>query len=688
MRPLLLAVSLFAAACDGRLVPIDSKLSVEPGALQFERTLAGHTRTAPLTLINGSRAPVVVHLSSPAPFELELDVRLAGGEARTLDVTFAPAQAGTFSAVLHVSGEAELDAPLSGDAVEAAVCAAASPCRLSTLDAASNTCVESNAPDGTTCRSSNLCLAPGQCLAGACIGSAASCDDGDRCTVDACEPEGGCLHTPVACAQPADPCQVARCDAASGCLTEAAADGTSCGPSDCNTARVCLNGACTTQRVPDGFACGEETPCRGRGRCSAGSCALPALGPLAEAWRVTLSEAYDFRGVTDAAGNLYWVECQYVRDLSPCELVSYTAAGFQRFRSHIPTLSAPVARSTPHLSSHGRVIVASPNASLAAFSEATGALLWTRAGDSLRTLIELAADSAGRVLTVEKHAGESESWSLNEIAGATGAELSTKPLGGRATGLVLDAHDNRYVSVSPVSMLAIPQTPQVVSYSSGGAQRWSVAAAGGPPVAVFNGELLHSNGEVRAAADGTVRPGEKRWMPFGTPAPLMSPSARFRWQDDLGCGDSDFGGAWQYLEGFTPGVAAPRFSWSLHGYSPQASEMQLLSDGTALFASTTMPIIDSMVPENAVRLRSVDATGAERLSCVIGPAFRPEGPIHYKGATALTSGRWAVVEKAYCNSCVADPQPVLRVFSTPGLSVAATGWTSRRGTPGGTGAPR
>ncbi len=49
-----LALLVFMASCDGRPVRIDSKLSVESDALQFEPTLVGHQSTLPLTLINGS----------------------------------------------------------------------------------------------------------------------------------------------------------------------------------------------------------------------------------------------------------------------------------------------------------------------------------------------------------------------------------------------------------------------------------------------------------------------------------------------------------------------------------------------------------------------------------------------------------------------------------------------------------
>ena len=62
-------------------------------------------------------------------------------------------------------------------------------------------CVNSNVPDSTTCTSAP---APAICLGGICTSQncnaqpdpAGSCNDGNECTIDACEASGSCSHTP------------------------------------------------------------------------------------------------------------------------------------------------------------------------------------------------------------------------------------------------------------------------------------------------------------------------------------------------------------------------------------------------------------------------------------------------------------------------------------------------------------
>ena len=51
--------------------------------------------------------------------------------------------------------------------------------------------------DGIACADQNVCNGSEQCVMGVCAGGGAlSCDDGNACTVDSCDAEGGCRHTP------------------------------------------------------------------------------------------------------------------------------------------------------------------------------------------------------------------------------------------------------------------------------------------------------------------------------------------------------------------------------------------------------------------------------------------------------------------------------------------------------------
>jgi cysteine-rich repeat protein len=64
-------------------------------------------------------------------------------------------------------------------------------------DGSSNDCpTDVHSTDGATC--SDACAAAGTCTQGSCVANGpASCDDGNACTADSCEPTVGCTHTPA-----------------------------------------------------------------------------------------------------------------------------------------------------------------------------------------------------------------------------------------------------------------------------------------------------------------------------------------------------------------------------------------------------------------------------------------------------------------------------------------------------------
>src|SRR5262249_15416605 len=69
-----------------------------------------------------------------------------------------------------------------------------------------NACTDDSCNPGTGCEhhnntlpcdDGNVCTTSDVCSYGRCQGSApASCDDGNSCTADSCDPQLGCLHTP------------------------------------------------------------------------------------------------------------------------------------------------------------------------------------------------------------------------------------------------------------------------------------------------------------------------------------------------------------------------------------------------------------------------------------------------------------------------------------------------------------
>jgi hypothetical protein len=105
----------------------------------------------------------------------------------------------------------------------------------------------------------------------ACDECGGPCDDGNPCTVDACE-SGGCTHTPIVCAGSATSCMDApTCNPATGeCVAAARPDGSSCDDGDaCTQNDTCQTGVC---------AAGAPVVCAGADAChDAGSCD-PATG--------------------------------------------------------------------------------------------------------------------------------------------------------------------------------------------------------------------------------------------------------------------------------------------------------------------------------------------------------------------------------------------------------------------------
>ena len=145
---------------------------------------------------------------------------------------------------------------------------------------ATGECVTS-AASGGGCSDSNACTTGDACDdSGQCTGMPQGCDDGIPCTTDTCDPQSGCVHTPVdsAC-DDHNPCTTNVCATLSGCqaipTTGACNDGDSCTTDD-----ACKAGLCKGTPAP---GCGCETDvdcapledgnaCNGTLRCGGGSC--------------------------------------------------------------------------------------------------------------------------------------------------------------------------------------------------------------------------------------------------------------------------------------------------------------------------------------------------------------------------------------------------------------------------------
>jgi len=76
------------------------------------------------------------------------------------------------------------------------------------------------------------------------------CDDGDPCTIDACDLANGCVYTDVVC-DDGDPCTEDECDVDFGCTVTFLPDTTPCDDGNpCVTTAVCTGGVCATSNDP------------------------------------------------------------------------------------------------------------------------------------------------------------------------------------------------------------------------------------------------------------------------------------------------------------------------------------------------------------------------------------------------------------------------------------------------------
>lgn len=125
--------------------------------------------------------------------------------------------------------------------------------------------------DGTMCNDGNECTENDLCVEGACMGQSASCSDGNQCTLDSCTFEGGCIHTQP----PGFPCSDGNaCTASDKCYQGACKagkpvscdDGDDCTQDSCNPLTGCSNQPLTGTPCYDHDACTKDDICA-MGKC-------------------------------------------------------------------------------------------------------------------------------------------------------------------------------------------------------------------------------------------------------------------------------------------------------------------------------------------------------------------------------------------------------------------------------------
>jgi len=654
-------VSLSGACRPNLLVEAASDLRVEPRELVFGDTRAGSSASLEVEVRNGGRVDREVSAAAEAPFfsgeeRFELP---AGAQVRLL-VHFRPVAAGEATGTLRLSSEDDaVEIRLWGRGAEPLVCPeATAQCRTSV--AGPMGCTELAAPDGTPCTS--RCLTGAACLGGTCVGAARSCDDSDRCTVDSCDPAEGCLHTAVACVDPADACRAGRCDPTTGCSTSDVPDGTPCGTNDCATAHVCIAGRCAERPAPEGSRCGAPTPCSPAPVCREGRCAAGAVTTLQPAWTyaVPAGATLVFPGVSDGAGNLYWLE----RRAGTTDLVSFDRGGVERLRVSVmgqpaPLGSYPIEEPSLQLVSEERLLIVVQDNSTAATrrievrSTADGSLSWQAGRAELAPAVSLPAGLPLWIISATV-APNPDRVVLNLRTNAGGAAWTSWIASLDAlTGAVQWAWQSRYIEETLADehggVFAYETTfnRNLQALSPSGALLWGYRNPtwGTPPVATHSGLLVtaYPSG-VYSTADGgqlsesmSVYWGEQPLLGFGH---LVS--------DD---GNGICARSMVMVSLASPAQASA--TWVPNGTAGSAAcleDAMLTSRATVLVGARTTP----------PSLFEVALDGGQLFSCPL--------PVNPGRRSALLDGAW-----------VAASSTTIALFELPGLRLAPRGWVSHAG---------
>lgn len=128
----------------------------------------------------------------------------------------------------------------------------------------------------SACDDANICTALSQCAAGTCIGgSTLNCNDNDPCTTDSCDPFTGCKHAASSdgkCTDDGNACTQDKC-ADGKCMHPQEPDGTKClDDGNVCTTDVCASMLCT--HVPNALKCDDGLLCTINDKCKDSMCSV------------------------------------------------------------------------------------------------------------------------------------------------------------------------------------------------------------------------------------------------------------------------------------------------------------------------------------------------------------------------------------------------------------------------------
>ena len=127
--------------------------------------------------------------------------------------------------------------------------------------------------DGISCSDGDGCTQADKCVQGDCKGTGTSCDDGQVCTTDGCDPAGGCTHKVQAGATCSDN---DACTNGDSCLQSGYCkpgapvtcdDGNACTSDSCHAVKGCQHEITAGVGCSDGTACTANDACDAKGIC-------------------------------------------------------------------------------------------------------------------------------------------------------------------------------------------------------------------------------------------------------------------------------------------------------------------------------------------------------------------------------------------------------------------------------------
>ncbi|MSQ82434.1 MAG: hypothetical protein EXR77_05875 [Myxococcales bacterium] len=144
-------------------------------------------------------------------------------------------------------------------------------CTLDACDDATGKCASAALADDTLCDDGTVCSQKDACKAGKCGGVSINCDDGNPCTDDVCDVAKGCTNN----------ANTAKCEDGSKCTVGDLCKDKLCQPSaivdKCEDGTVCTKDSCDAGAgcVHENVAanCDDKNPCTETDICTAGTCA-------------------------------------------------------------------------------------------------------------------------------------------------------------------------------------------------------------------------------------------------------------------------------------------------------------------------------------------------------------------------------------------------------------------------------